>query len=149
MKALKVFEAPDFQRGQNPIDAMDIGIKSWIQNFDTNFFKTPIEKREEIKEKFNQIMSIIEFEEIPVNTNYFPLEMMFGFKDGRDYRQFKLDYDLYLTFREGYNVSGHITDLKGRPIASNSDTSAGKKGVETILDRVRKTKRIKFPKSRK
>jgi hypothetical protein len=150
MKALKVFESLDFERGKNPIDVMDIGIKSWLQNFDTNFFKiSSTEERNIMKEKFNDIMSTIKFEEIPVDTKYFPLEMIFGFKDEKNYQQYKLDYDLYLTIGKGHNVSGHITDLKGRPIASNSDTSAGKKGVETILDRVRKTKHIKFPKSRK
>jgi hypothetical protein len=147
MKALKVFESLNFERGKDPIDVMDIGIKSWLQNFDTNYFKIhSTEERTTEREKFNDIMSTIKFEEIPVDTQYFPLEMIFGYKDDKDYRQFKLDYDLYLTIGQG---SVHLTDPKGRPIASNSTTSAGLKGVETIFNRVSKTKRIKLPKSRK
>ena len=44
MKALKVFEALDFQRGQDPIDVMDIGIKSWLHNFDINYFRLGSQK---------------------------------------------------------------------------------------------------------
>lgn len=151
MKALKVFESLDFERGKDPINVMDIGIKSWLQNFDTNYFKLGLNgEREEAKEKFNNIMFTIKFEEIKVNTEYFAFEMLFGQQNEKDYRQFKLDHDLYLSYKDTSNVpSAIITDEKGRSIAANYSTSVGSKGVNTLLERVRKTKRIKFPKSSK
>jgi hypothetical protein len=152
MKALKVFESINFERRKDPIDAMDIGIKSWLQDFDKNYFKTPIEKREKMREKFNQIMSTIQFEEIFPDTKYFPLEMIFGFMGSkmRSYRQFKLNHGLYLSYKEGSNIpTAYLTDEKGRPVAENSSTSSGSKGVNTFLERVRKTAKIKFLKPRK
>ena len=143
MKALKVFESLNFERGKDPIDVMDIGVKSWLQNFDRDYFKLPVEKREKAREQFNSIMSSVKFEEIPVDSSYFSLEMLFGYKNDKDYRQFRLDYDLYLTIGQG---SIHLTDPKSRPIASNASTSAGLKGIETIFKRVSKTKRTKFRK---
>lgn len=142
MKALKVFESIDFERGKDPIDVMDIGIKSWLQNFDSDYFKTPLEQREEIKEKFNNIMSVIKFEEIPVNTKYFPLELIFNYKEdnSRKYKQYKLDYDLYLSCKNYLSppevYSGYITNEKGNPIASSFPSSVGKQGVETLLKRI-------------
>ena len=143
MKALKVFESLDFERGKDPIDVMDIGIKSWLQNFDDIFFKTPsTEERNKIKEKFNQIMSTINYEKIPVDTKYFPLELIFSYKedDRRKYKQYKLDYDLYLSCKNYLSppevYSGYITNEKGNPVANSFPSSAGKQGVETLLKRI-------------
>jgi hypothetical protein len=150
MKALKVFEVANFERGGNPMDSLDIGIKSWVQNFDTNYFKLNREEREEATERFNLIMSKINFEEIPFDTKYLPLEAIFGFKydqEENDWRTFKLDYDLYLSIKDnGYYSSpeswrAYITDEKGRIISANSSSSAGKKAVDTISLRTGSTKR--------
>ena len=150
MKALKVFEVANFERGGKPLDTLDIGIKSWVQNFDTNYFRLNTEQRNEAKERFNQIMSKINFEEIPFDTKYLPLEAIFGFKydqEENDWRTFKLDYDLYLSIKDnGYYSSpeswrAYITDEKGRIISANSSTSAGEQAVNTIAQRAGTTKR--------
>lgn len=144
MKALTVFESLNFERGKDPIDVMDIGIKSWLHNFDTNFFKIrSTEERNIAKEKFNQIMSMIGYEKIPVNTHYFPLTFIFGYRNDKDYRQYKLDYDLYLTIRtqgDIINSDAELTDEKGKGIAGDSDTSAGSQGIKTLLKRIHKNR---------
>jgi hypothetical protein len=142
MKALKVFESLDFERGKDPIDVMDLGIKSWLQNFGMNYFRLGLNgERGEAQEKFNKIMSTIKFEEIPVDTKYFPLELIFGYKENdRKYKQFKLDYDLYLSCKNYLSppevYSGYLTDEKGNPIANSFPSSVGKQGIETLLNRI-------------
>jgi hypothetical protein len=157
MKALKIFESLDFERGKDPIDVMDIGIKSWVRNWDSNYFKLKSEERKEATEKWNLIMSKINFEEIPFDTEYLPLEAIFGFKYGTDekkYRQFKLDYDLFLSIKNnGYyknpnSWTGYLTDEKGRIISKNDSSSAGKEGIDIICQRTGLSKN-KFSKSRK
>jgi hypothetical protein len=151
MKALKVFEVANFERGGKPLDTLDIGIKSWVQNFDTNYFKLgTTEERDEAKERFNQIMSAINFEEIPFDTKYLPLEAIFGFKyyqEENDWRTFKLDYDLYLSIKDnGYYSNpeswrAYITKENGKIVSANSGSSAGEKAVNTIARRAGTTKR--------
>ena len=150
MKAFKVFEVANFERGGDPFNTLDIGIKNWLKNFDTNYFKLKTAERVEAQERLATIMAKINFEEIPFDTKYLPFEAAHGFRydqEENDWRTFKLDYDLYLSLKNnGYYSNpnswrAYITDEKGRIVAGNTDSSAGKKAVDIIALRAGSTKR--------
>jgi hypothetical protein len=139
-----VKESIEFERGIEPAEAMGIGIKKWLVEFEGQYFRLKEwDKRLDAKNKLFQVLVSYPLEEI------IPCDVYNDFFQGvreKDMRSFKLDNANDIVFStDGFNgVIKVFYNNRWKLVALNSETSIGKEIVNHLIKKVEQGNFIEF-----